>query len=972
MRVMQKKVSLEPMTSRLPSVVPSYKDGILYFFDDKSLRERKFVYPSNYGMIPINIVLDKTNVLDLSGVCDFSMSDGTHCYGNSSNEEFSKFTNFTLSFETLSKWYYFFKEYYHLLNDYGHCDRNYSSATEYYKYESANKYASQMIYGADKQTYIDLDEEFHRRGGNVEIVNGEAVDTCFYKWICENIVPTYTISFDYQDYWKRKYLYYPDVIRWIAWFNERLSYEEHYTPPIIQNGSIIEVESWDCKNSGVSDCCDCEEYFNRGGKREYDRMREWYDKIQSNILSNVSSSCSNPTIILPIELQTSIDDLGQFSIFSKEYELGTDYRTIKTEIENGETSIYFKDGNTNSGTVISYNGEPMILTQGQGFCYDEYLMEKFYNKNDWESYTDKFMNENKELFVNSAVTFYTYDDENRIKTSSANSESEATIELQEKLSKKYPIIKNENGWIYIDGNLHPINSSEFATVEIRNSNKVLTYFVNRDEYTETPYVEINGKRIYAEFYPYKDKGVYYFTMFKSDYVSPLLECNTEPFNINEYKHFPRNIESIKEEDTIKYVKYNGNVYRVNGNYVIIEGDEYKVINGYAISDSNEEMYVIGSSVYYANEDAITEMVNNCSVVGDNVVSGITAQPTIYNATEVKGTTISRLYDLRKTLIMIDDVGNEIDGLRLLDGRTLPKDRKCNFQPDEGEILEPLYQVGNTANIERMGITEEEDENVDLIFAIGDIIDDMVFYFKDNNGIRVEETVVSCKESGLSSLEAINASYEKTNDVDAILEDDISCDITYYIGATLGRERDKDFVLAYGRYYDEDGRTYNYGVKYEETVHFVKEKREYQLKKKAKKFLPFHKSKPSTHSVSYPIFVYSLKQDIDEIESNTYSTTYSGALASFTCEINLITDSGNGITTSFSRYADMDRYNGIKAYPIFREEYSLGISSLENVDSDIYIERGINAAFEKHLKLGEVLSLEALEQYGLTFFKIIEN
>ena len=42
--------------------------------------------------------------------------------------------------------------------------------------------------------------------------------------------------------------------------------------------------------------------------------------------------------------------------------------------------------------------------------------------------------------------------------------------------------------------------------------------------------------------------------------------------------------------------------------------------------------------------------------------------------------------------------------------------------------------------------------------------------------------------------------------------------------------------------------------------------------------------------------------------------------------------------------------------------------MQNVDGDIYINRGINAAFEKHLKLGEVTSMEALEQYGNGYFK----
>jgi hypothetical protein len=69
---------------------------------------------------------------------------------------------------------------------------------------------------------------------------------------------------------------------------------------------------------------------------------------------------------------------------------------------------------------------------------------------------------------------------------------------------------------------------------------------------------------------------------------------------------------------------------------------------------------------------------------------------------------------------------------------------------------------------------------------------------------------------------------------------------------------------------------------------------------------------------------------------------------------------------------MEHYNGMQVLPVFREEYRLGIFSLENVKSDIYIDRGINAAFEKHLKLGEVTSLETLENYAGGFFKMMEN
>ena len=143
MRRIQKTFSFEPMTSRMPSVLPAYKDNRLYYFDNKSLKAREYEYPSNYGMIPVNIALSDVIV------------DGDTL---SASTEWSGVTmgcsGVTISFERLSNLYHFFKEYYHLLNDYGHCSRTYSSATEYYYYESGEHYADQMIYGTNEQTYV--------------------------------------------------------------------------------------------------------------------------------------------------------------------------------------------------------------------------------------------------------------------------------------------------------------------------------------------------------------------------------------------------------------------------------------------------------------------------------------------------------------------------------------------------------------------------------------------------------------------------------------------------------------------------------------------------------------------------------------------------------------------------------------------------------------------------------------------------
>ena len=105
------------MRSRLPSVWPAYLGKELLFFDDASLKARQYTYNSNYGLFPANVsVSTKPN----SGLVYSEYS--VECGGDS----------FVLSWYHISQWYYFFKEYFHLLNDYGHCGRAYYNAMDYY------------------------------------------------------------------------------------------------------------------------------------------------------------------------------------------------------------------------------------------------------------------------------------------------------------------------------------------------------------------------------------------------------------------------------------------------------------------------------------------------------------------------------------------------------------------------------------------------------------------------------------------------------------------------------------------------------------------------------------------------------------------------------------------------------------------------------------------------------------------------
>lgn len=56
----------------------------------------------------------------------------------------------------------------------------------------------------------------------------------------------------------------------------------------------------------------------------------------------------------------------------------------------------------------------------------------------------------------------------------------------------------------------------------------------------------------------------------------------------------------------------------------------------------------------------------------------------------------------------------------------------------------------------------------------------------------------------------------------------------------------------------------------------------------------------------------------------------------------------------------------------RKDEFLGVTFLPIVEKDILVDRGVNAAFERHLKLGEVRTLDDLENYGNGGFFNIQN
>lgn len=159
-----------------------------------------------------------------------------------------------------------------------------------------------------------------------------------------------------------------------------------------------------------------------------------------------------------------------------------------------------------------------------------------------------------------------------------------------------------------------------------------------------------------------------------------------------------------------------------------------------------------------------------------------------------------------------------------------------------------------------------------------------------------------------------------------LDDNNSCTFTYYMGCTLKKVNNSEY----------NWQILDEGVKYVDTVKLIEKECKYYLDE-----LNFYMVKYD--DIEHENINY--KND-----SNDYNSVVGKAKFSFTSEgVNNFTD-----------------------FPLIRMEYAIGASSLQNIESDIYINRGTARSFDYHLKLMEVNSLESLEQYGNGFFNIINN
>ena len=914
MRVISKSISLEPFISRFPGVLPAYLEGELYYFALDDIRSREDMYPSNYGMFPVNLRF--SGITDAEGNLSFEGKEYDD-YGITSGVN----NTITMSYVRLKEWFYFFKNYYHLLTQSSNCSRVYSSATDYYDAEMESAlYDKSSNITHDRSYYEELDTLFKYRGGVLDIEINDCdgkpaivniTDKGFYKWLSVNCFPLFVLPKDEVEVYNADTLTYPDVIRWAGWLKERLP---------LYSGKTVE----DCVET--CDCCDCEEFFRRGGADMLAIFTAWLNDVNNVIVANNAiiaagldyddddaetaltterKSCYYPHIVYHFGHQQSVDDMGIMSIFSEEWEPGVNY--AKSDEASGAT-VVVKDGDT---FILSATSKP-------GYKFDYEFLEMVWGNDpalpsetsstrdvseEWGDYTKKYVNEHPENFSFSGHQYYTFNEQGSVVhlTTGSTAHSFKIGDFYYPYAKAiyYPINDETGlGCFLINNVVYPINEKQYI---VYNSEK---YFVEFFPVTNTPYVIVNGVKHYGEWVINATGG----TETPQEYKFPTLGGITSQSGL--------------------FVLYEDLYYSFTGTILTIDTKKYQKLDGYIVDDGLK-YYVRGNNVVSSDymsggTNQVFRVVNKPFVAMRRFgayMGGV--KPFVpYDASYVSGYTESKLTSLKSTDVYYDDLGNELGGwYNMSSGETYA-------QPAEGEELEPYYSVGNVGELSFL--KSEAGQN----YYCGDIISAMVFYSVTLDGKPDENTVygLTLEDNSGSTLQGIRYAFTHRQ-LGVVYEPNVYCNITYCVGATLH--------AISGGYEIEDE-----GVVYDETV---------QFKQNVERFFVTEKN-------SNLVYTYDIIEPEKKLKLATYDVTTNVPMALFKAKTYNLLNENSGLT----------KHNNTMAAPVFRREELLGMSVGENVQENIYIERGINAAFEQHLKLGEIYTLEALENYGNGAFRIMTN
>lgn len=674
----------------------------------------------------------------------------------------------------------------------------------------------------------------------------------------------------------------------------------------------------ECENE--EDCCVCVEYVKRGGKAFAEELKLWLETIAQLHEDNKQYFLNTGCFTLPISFLVNIDDLGQMDIFSKEWEANDNYGCEC--VWSGGTVMYQPVLIDNEGNKTVVDNSFILTTNTTGSEYDETYLENQFQSSAWTDSLTYHIRKNKENYT-SDITGYAYN-HNGVLVYNPSLENMAI---------KYNLNEYDFGVIAYKNQALPIFENDYVVydgpIKILQGKHYLVKYTN-----SIPYVIVNNKRIIAT----KDDSGQYKFYFNSVFCSPSPEDGKE-IRLKGKFVFINNIPVLIENDD--YVVYDNIQYPWFEHDVTIDGERYFTKNRGLYThmgvDYNERI-----DVYQVPSNEEWVWYDVCDDINPHYVL-ITYKYIVYKANILTGYTESYLDSLRIAETSTDDIGNVLPGW-FHPIYSEDSEYYHTSQPKEGELLDLFYQVGEARN---KSLIQNVSNNTATV--VGDVITNMTFYYSNlSTQEPIEDTIVSIDvndEKLLDNIEAIRQCQNKKQNYIGTepISELMSCDFTYYIKANLAFDSDKKiYKLA---------QNDNVLLKYKETVHLKERNGLYYL------------NDDDYYVIRYmeiiPIPCHSIYNDWDNKDVISNYAYFEKIVQIWP-------------TSEFVDTISAELGKQFMALPVFRHEYKLGLSLPQNIESDIYIDRGVNAAIERHIKLGEVSTMEALENYGNNSFLMIGN
>lgn len=997
MKHIQKKISLEQFKSRMPSIVPAFYDiGKYYEFDGKSNFDDNNRIPcTNYGLVPYSIKWDR-------GKYKF--------YVDENNIEHF------ISFKTLSSWFHFIEFYINLLKKHGCLTNNYISAEEYGKFENNDSY--------DSDDYLEFDRKIIEICQNDDDKNKTLYDIAVntYNDMIITYFPRFEIEEKYQNAWNKKFLSINEVNYWINWFqttrdkieianniNECIKTTNYCDCKLFFNLggsemleklkkfisnyfilhridkkyiSITEINNWiswfekmtneltnindisDCYN--IENCEECIKFF----KLNKFVNLEYLKKIKTNIIEKFSNEEGN-LIILEIrnlvnwlegianKLNGITDssecantdfcedcekffNLGGYEILNELKEFISIYDLffiyiepelkinikLSTSIDDlGEYSTFYEDweggidysysnGNTNNGAIIQYNNQDWILEKGKGYIYSKEFKEYYFG-------TKSGMTENELLMYNDNTISNLVGEDNQlsrlIEKKSLDENNHPIFEFNGGVShdNKYSYDFYGNKITFSGEITDDLCKKIFQKFQIINSNngffeiKGIIYESNNFNYIIYNNICYEVKKDNSSNYISNINGINYYSVFSNgiDYFT-INGKNIPIYNGNGIK-INDNL-FIENNNKIKYGAYTYNkIFKysiVNGENVLLDNN-LKIVSQILNELTKEYEINIDDTVLGEFHQSLGNNLNGYTT--DNNYLYIVAPFTTYDSDKITGYTESKLSSfISATNIVYDNLGNKLPGTYIEESEL-----------KDGNFIGLMYKPNTTIHL-----SKEIDENGNITYW-GDYLKDIIIYYVDNINNTISSKKTLNNDGNLIKIvndlnEELNGKYGK-----------LMCDFIYYMGCTMKIQEDTNIV-----------EIIDDGVKYIDTTELVE--------KTCKYFINDY--------TCYILKYYDVVHEEINYNNSTYNFNSYVNKSQFTISI-----------TNFMK-DNTFKCNGWVDFPVIREEYKLGSSSLENIDVDVNIDRGTARAFDQHIKLLEVNSLESLEQYGNGYFNIITN